>query len=135
MPRYSFTLENGCRIAPKDATEILADNRAAMDHGSLVAKDLARSLSAKNNFRVVVRNEAGDETLGSFIRSPACGEAAATSLPGTTRTSQHVHSPVAIRVSERSNELDAAPAVPIPVGMFAHAEPVAGHWNSSPACA
>ena len=41
--------------------EISPDNQAAMDHASLIAKDLARSLAARRNLRVVVRNKAGDE--------------------------------------------------------------------------
>jgi hypothetical protein len=61
MPRYSFSLDKGIPAADSDATEDFADNHAAMDHANLIAKDLARSLAAKNNSRVVVRNEAGDE--------------------------------------------------------------------------
>ena len=62
MPRYSYSLENGIRVAdPQDATEDIADNRAAMDHAKLVAKDLARSKAAQNNLRIVIRNEAGHE--------------------------------------------------------------------------
>jgi hypothetical protein len=62
MPRYSYSLENGIRVAdPQDATEDIADNRAAMDHAKLIARDLARSTAARNHLRVVVRNEAGDE--------------------------------------------------------------------------
>ena len=62
MPHYSYSLENGTRVAdPQDATEDFADNRAAMDHAKLIAKDLARSKAALDHFRVVVRNEVGDE--------------------------------------------------------------------------
>ncbi|MEA2981053.1 MAG: hypothetical protein QOF09_2876 [Alphaproteobacteria bacterium] len=61
MPRYYFSLENGVRVADPDATEDFADNQGAVDHARLIAKDLARSLAARRNLRVVVRNETGDE--------------------------------------------------------------------------
>jgi hypothetical protein len=61
MPRYSFSLDKGIPVADSDATEDFADNHAAMEHAKLIAKDLARSLAAKNNLCVVVKNEAGDE--------------------------------------------------------------------------
>ena len=61
MPRYSFTLENGACVADAEATEDLADDHAALESATLVAKDLARSTAARNHYRVVVRNEAGDE--------------------------------------------------------------------------
>jgi hypothetical protein len=61
MPRYSFSLDKSIPTADSDATEDFADDRAAMQHAKLIAKDLARSLAAKSNFNVVVRNEAGDE--------------------------------------------------------------------------
>ena len=62
MPHYSYSLENGIRDADRqDAIEDFTDNRAAMDHTKLIARDLARSTAARNHLRVVVRNEAGDE--------------------------------------------------------------------------
>jgi hypothetical protein len=61
MRHYSFSLTGGIPAADTDATGDFADNQAAMDHASLIAKDLARSLAARRNLRVVVRNKAGDE--------------------------------------------------------------------------
>ena len=61
MPRYSFSLGDGIPDSYSDAVEDFADNRAAIDHAKLVAKDLARSKAAQNNLRVVIRNEAGHE--------------------------------------------------------------------------
>jgi hypothetical protein len=61
MPRYSFSLEDGFRNAPPDATEVLADNKAAMESARLIARDFARSVAAHGNLRVVVRNEVSDE--------------------------------------------------------------------------
>jgi hypothetical protein len=59
MPRYSFTLEDGVPVAPEDATEDFANNQAARGHARQVAKDLARSIAARDRLRVVVRTEAG----------------------------------------------------------------------------
>lgn len=61
MPHYFYSLENGIRATDPGATEDFADNRAAMDHAKLIAKDLARSKSTRDHLPVVVRNEAGDE--------------------------------------------------------------------------
>ena len=61
QPRYSYSLEDGVPIAAPDAKERFADNRAAIEHAKLIAKDLARSLLAQRGLRVVVRNEAGVE--------------------------------------------------------------------------
>ena len=61
MPRYSFTLEERVPVAPEDATEEFANNQSAMDYANLIAKDLARSKAARDQLRVVVRNEAGKE--------------------------------------------------------------------------
>ena len=65
MPRYSFTLENGVRITPEDATEDCASKQAALDHAKLVAKDLATSIPARNHMCVVVRDESGNK-IGSI---------------------------------------------------------------------
>jgi hypothetical protein len=61
MPHYTFSLSNGVPAADTDAVGDFADNQAAMEHAKLIAKDLARSLAARNNLRVVVSNEASDE--------------------------------------------------------------------------
>ena len=61
MPLYSYSLEDGARIADLEAREEFADNQAAIAHAKLIAKDFARSKAAQNDLRVVVRNEAGDE--------------------------------------------------------------------------
>ena len=61
MPHYSFSLSDSIPAADTDATGDFADDQAAMDHAKLIAKDLARSLAARRNLRVVVKNEAGDE--------------------------------------------------------------------------
>jgi len=61
MPRYTYSLEDGVPIAALDANEKFADNRAAVEHAKLIAKDLARSLVARRHLRVVVRNQAGAE--------------------------------------------------------------------------
>ena len=61
MARYSFALEDGASVSDPEATEDLADNHAAMESAKLIAKDLARNNPARDHYRVVVRNEAGDE--------------------------------------------------------------------------
>ena len=65
MPRYSFTLEDGAFVAPEDATEELPDDQAAMHHAELVAKDLSRTTTSGDHWRVVARDETGKE-LGSI---------------------------------------------------------------------
>jgi hypothetical protein len=61
MRRYSFTLENGVRIASLDANEEFNDKQAAMDYAKLIAKDLARSIAAQRKLRVAVWDDAGKE--------------------------------------------------------------------------
>jgi hypothetical protein len=62
MPRYSFTLGDGAPVADSDATADFASNKAATDHAGLVAKDLARSISARN-LCVVARDESGNKIV------------------------------------------------------------------------
>ena len=61
MPRYSFSLEDGTERTSPDGPEDFADNEAAMQEAWKIARNFAGSTITTGRWRVVVRNEAGNE--------------------------------------------------------------------------
>jgi hypothetical protein len=69
MPKYSFSLAGGVPGEDWERSEFANDD-AARKEAELIARDLARNITAVSGQRVVVRNEQGDVVCEVRLRDP-----------------------------------------------------------------